>query len=160
MILHGPDRILQSYFMLRAELVSCRGIALDGMPRCEGNPGTGLELRARLADLAWYVQDLTEKELRIMAARLLGVGAIGSEHRYLLTLSDLQPDEVPTGGRHPGDARFIEVRSSRVMQPSYQALAKHFDLPAREVRALAQHARQKVGARLRQRPARSRSGTV
>lgn len=160
MILHGPDRILQTYFLLFAELASCRGVVLDGMPRCDGNAGAGLELRARLGDLGWYVQDLTAAELRVMAARLLGTGSIGSECRYLLTLSDLQPDEMPTGGRHPGDARFIEVRSSRVLQPTYQKLANHFGMPAREVRALIQNAREKVGNRLRERPARSRSGTV
>jgi len=149
MTLYGPDRKMQAYFLLHRLLSSCRGLRLDGMPHAAGNAGAPAHLRARLADLSWHVQDLSKEELEILELRLLGFGGVGSSERYVLTPSDLEPDEVPTGQRHPDDNRFLEVRGVQVRQPSYKALSDHLDLPVKEISAAVRSARSKVARRMR-----------
>jgi hypothetical protein len=152
--LYGPDSILQAYFILLARVASCRALVMDGMPHIPGAFGTPAQLRAKLGDRAWYVQDLTDQEKQLVAARLLGFGGMEGTYRYVLTLGDLQADERPTGARHPGDQRFREVRGTQVRQPTLTALAEHFGLPLRDVRTLVRSARAKVADRMALRPPR------
>lgn len=152
MQLYGPDRLLQAYFCLRARLASCAGIALDGMPSQPTNVGAAAHKHARLCGLVWFVQDLTADELEVLAARVLGAAGVAPVYRYLVSAADMQPDEVATGGHHPGDPRCKEVRSMQVRQPTYKELADWLGRSHREIARLVREGRGKVGRRMRERP--------
>lgn len=144
----SPDQLMVQYFRLHARVASCAAIVMDGMPRGPRSVDAGEQHRVELAELHWYVQDLSPEERRVAEARVLGIGAETPHYRYLVNLSDVQPDEEPTGGRHPGDASLIEVRGRRTRFPTYHQLAHQLQLDAREVFNLYNAARRKVGLRL------------
>jgi hypothetical protein len=147
---YRPDYILRLYFWVRAGLSRGKALMVDGMPQIPGNPGTPAHMQARLADLAWYAQDLTAEERSIMELRLLGFGGVDNSYRYLFSAEDLELDEVPTGQRHPSDQRCFEVRGTRVRPPTLKEIAARLGLAAGEVSKLINQARAKVALRIQQ----------
>lgn len=149
-----PDQLMSRYFALQARAVAAGSVVIDGMPRPPRDTGTAERLRVSLSEWGWYVQDLTTAERSVAQARALGIGPTTANYRYLVSLADVQTDEEPTGGRHPGDASLIEVRGVRTRAPTYHQLATALGLTAREVADLYNAARRKVGTRLYSRPLR------
>lgn len=143
-----PDQVLSQYFALHQRVASCGAVSIDGMPRGGRDPDSAERLRVELAELHWYCQDLTPGERQVAAARVLGAGARVTHFRYLVSLAEVQPDEEPTGGRHPADPSLVEVRSGKTRWPTYQEIATHLRVPVREVFELYNSARRKVGLRL------------
>ncbi len=147
--LYGPDKLLQTYLALRRRVASCRGLDLEHDPLVMGGDADGAErVRVRLADLAWYVRELTPLELRVAEVRLLEGWETEAAYRYLSSLADIEPDEVVTGGTHPADSTLREVRGIRVRALTYSEVAELLHLPVQEVGQAVRSARSKVGRRL------------
>lgn len=148
----SPDTIMGRYFALQARVMAAGRMQIDGMPLQPRDADSAERLRVELSESGWYCQDLTPNECQVAALRALGIGEKTRAFRYLVSLADVQPDEEPTGGRHPGDDSLIEVRGVRTRAPTYYQIGSALGLTARQVHDLYNSARRKVGWRLYRRP--------